>query len=75
VGGITINGNTPTYRSSVFALDLEGQPEWRDQISAFATGRSHLHQAPHHNGRIYVVGGSQNYHDVINTVEIGTLTY
>lgn len=75
VGGITIDGNTPTYRSSVFALDLEGQPEWRDQIGALATGRSHLHQAPHHNGRIYIVGGSQNYHDVVNTVEIGTLTY
>ncbi len=73
-GGLELRAGLPHYLSSVRGLSLGAEGEWDDTLDDFSVGRSHMHHAPYHQGRLYIVGGSERQRVVLNTVEIGTVT-
>lgn len=79
IGGLHIEGGgqSLTYEPSVDAILLAGDDAGTISKlpSALSVGRSHMHQAPHHRGFLYVVGGSQALRDVTDRVEIGQVIW
>ncbi|MFN3202736.1 MAG: hypothetical protein ACE366_30370 [Bradymonadia bacterium] len=66
--------NSDDYSGSAFALDWsEGAVEVLPVGGVLGTGRSHMHQVPFYDGRLYVVGGSEAYRQVSTQVEVGEL--
>ena len=74
-GGLVRGGPSDyTYNNQLWRLDFgaDGAPTRTPVDGALSVGRSHLHQSPFHDGRLYVVGGSRGLQSVTPLVEIGT---
>lgn len=77
IAGLVKEGSNYSYSKQVQCYNLDG--ETQDTIlsqpinASLQLGRSHVHHAPYHNGRYYIVGGSKGYQDVVQDVEIGTV--
>ncbi len=70
-GGLVHHGGDYEYSGDLRRLDLTdgvGAPELLDGPTI---GRSHLHQAPLVDGRLYLVGGSEDMQSVTGALEIG----
>jgi hypothetical protein len=64
-----------TFHDEVQTLALDAPGAWGQTSGALTTARSHVHQAPHHNGFLYVVGGSEGHRLVVKSVEIGRIDW
>lgn len=70
-GGLVGEGHDHTAATAVRRLDLTDGVGLPEALPGPTIGRSHLHQAPLVDGRLYLVGGSPDLQEVTGAVEIG----